>query len=340
MVHAEIVDVVSFLPERVVHNAALAAGRAGEADDTLDGDAFFKGVHERRFASPDYQSADLGAAALGRLLERTGTRGEDLDLILCSCIFSDYFWPGIGPAVQHRVGARRATILNVDTSCCSYLSMMNAASAFIASGQYRRVAVVTVTNFISRLPEFQKSRKSWVLGDGASATLLVPGELTILASYERSHGEHYGLFVFQPRETDGCLRNYWEDGSGSIAVDFSPDMVGAIRTNALELVPDAVLRCLARAGLGTRDIDLLVTHQPNTHLLDAWRARLGVGAPRVHDTLARYGNLFQGSIPITLADAVERGKLDRGHVVALGAFSNGGDFVSAMVLRWPRAIRP
>ncbi|WP_437327993.1 3-oxoacyl-ACP synthase III family protein [Sorangium sp. So ce381] len=327
---AQIIDVVSFMPERRVVNEPPE----GSSEDALADNAFFSGVHERRFASPDYLSEDLGVRAVERLLERTGILPETIDLLVCSCIFSDTFWPGIGPAIQHRVGARQATILNIDTSCSSYLSGLNTARAFVESGQYKRVVVVTVTNFISRLPEFQKSRRSSVLGDGASATLVTPGEASIIARYERSHGEHYGLFRFEPDVVDGVFKNYWERGCGPITVNFSRDMVEAIRTNALELVPDAVGRCLAEARLSPSDVDLLITHQPNETFLKEWRARIGILPPRTHDTLSRYGNLFQGSIPVTLADALESGRIRRGDIVALGTFSNGGDFVSSMVLRW------
>ncbi len=332
MPNAQILDVVSFMPERIFDNTQLALDSQDE--NNLDQNAFFKGVKQRRFASPEYQSSELGSKALKRLLERTQIKPDSLDLILCSCMFSDFFWPGIGPAIQHEVGATQATILNVDTSCSSYLSMLNVARAFIESGIYKRIAIVTVTNFISRLSEFQKSKKSWVLGDGASATLVVDGKPSILASHERSLGENYGLFVFEPDLVDGQFRNYWERGCGPITVNFSPDMVEAIRTNALKIVPEAVSKCLFKAGLSTDDVSLLITHQPNAFFIKEWRERIGIGSPRVHDTLEHYGNLFQSSIPVTLADALEKNKLESDDVLALGTFSNGGDFVSSLVIRW------
>src|ERR1700730_7486850 len=184
---AQIIDVASFLPERVV---PVTSDLVGEDSP------FYHGVSERRFASPDYLSEDLGTMATKRLLERTGTSPEAIDLILVSCIFTDNFWPGIGPAIQNRIGARNATILNIDTSCSSYLSGLNAARAVIESGQCRKVAVITVTNFISRLVEHQQRKSGAPLGDGASATLVAAGKSSFLAGYERSHGEHYGIFRF------------------------------------------------------------------------------------------------------------------------------------------------
>lgn len=326
---AHIIDVVSFMPERVVENTAATLG-----DDALTDNSFFRGVAERRFASPDYTSADLGTRAMSALLDRTGLHPEEVDLIIYSCMFNDTFWPGIGSIVQSRVGAKRATILQVDTSCCSWLSSLQTAKSFIASGQHKNVVVLTVTNFISRLPEFQKSKRSWVLGDGATATLVAPGEETILSAYERSHGEHYGLLRFEPDLASGVFKNYWERGCGPITVNFTKERIEAIRENAMSLVPMAVKTSLARANLTPDDVSLLITHQPNEQFIDEWRTRCGIRAPRVHDTLAQYGNLFHGSIPVTVADALDKGRIQPGSILALGTFSNGGDMVSAMTLRW------
>jgi 3-oxoacyl-[acyl-carrier-protein] synthase-3 len=295
---------------------------------------FFRGVKERRFASPDYLSEDLGTLALQRLLERTGTAAADLDLIICACMFSDSFWPGVGPAIQHRVGAKRATILNIDTSCSSFLSGLAAANAFVNSGDCQTVAVVMVTNFISRLPELWDQRSAAPLGDGAAAALVARGRQSIVARYERSHGEHYGIFRFEPDLVDGQFRNYWERGCGPIHVGFSADMIDTIRENALGLVPQAVTQCLADGGIDRDDVSLLITHQPNEMFVDEWRRRIGIGPPRVHDTLACYGNMFHSSMAVTISDALDTGVLKEGDLVAMGTFSNGGDFVSAMAIRW------
>ncbi|MFD0276677.1 3-oxoacyl-ACP synthase III family protein [Kitasatospora sp. NPDC127111] len=326
---AQIVDVVSFLPERVVSNAD-----AQGAGDDLGDHAFFRGVAERRFASPDHSSAELGAAACAKLLDRTGLAADEVDLIIYNCIFNDTFWPGIGSAVQSSIGASRATVLQLDTSCCSWLSGLRTAKAFVESGVHRNVIVLTVTNFVSRLPEFQSSNRSRVLGDGATATLVAPGRASILSAYERSHGENYGLLRFEPELVDGVFRNYWERGCGPITVNFTKERLEAIRENSMSLVPQAVGASLAEAGLTAEDVSLLITHQPNEDFLAEWRKRCGIDVARTHDTLAKYGNLFAGSIPVTVADALDHGLIKDGDVLAFGTFANGGDLVSAMTVRW------
>ncbi|MBL1097858.1 3-oxoacyl-ACP synthase III family protein [Streptomyces coffeae] len=326
---ARIVDVVSFMPDRVVSN-----GEHSHDDDELAEHAFFRGVAERRFASPEYSSADLGVRAVQKLLDRTGMSAGELDLIIYSCQFNDTFWPGIGSDVQGRVGADGATILQVDTSCCSWLSGLRTAQAFIESGQHRNIVVLTVTNFVSRLPEFQRSTRSRVLGDGATATLLTPGDPSILSGFERSHGAHYGLLRFEPDFVDGVFRNYWQRGCGPITVNFTRERLELLRENALTLVPEAVAHALKQAGVTAEDVSLLITHQPNDEYIAEWRRRCGIDRPRAHDTLAKYGNLFHGSLPVTLADALDHGLVRQGDLLAFGTFSNGGDMVSAMTVRW------
>lgn len=340
MADAQIIDVISFMPERIVANDARSSSDgAAEGGDAVSNHAFFEGVSERRYASPDYSSSDLGVRAIEALCARTQLDPIDIDCIVYSCMFNDSFWPGIGSQVQSRVGATRATILQLDTSCCSWLSALEAARSFIESGRFKNIVILTVTNFISRLPEFQRSKRSNVLGDGATATLIAPGQRSILSAFERSHGENYGLLRFEPDVVDGVFRNYWERGCGPITVNFTRERLEAIRENAMELVPMAVKEALARASMTTDQVDLLVTHQPNHHFIEQWRTRCGIQPPRTHDTLSRYGNLFQGSIPVTVADALERGMVQPGTKLAFGTFSNGGDLVSSMVVRWGSAHR-
>jgi 3-oxoacyl-[acyl-carrier-protein] synthase-3 len=82
---------------------------------------------------------------------------------------------------------------------------------------------------------------------------------------------------------------------------------------------------------------LLVTNQPSPIFLRNWREALELPPERHHDTYARYGNLFGAALPINLEDALARGKLAPGALVALAGFSHAGDYAAAAVLRWPSA---
>lgn len=327
---ARLIGISTFMPEKIIYSETLK--------DLIDNDPlleneFFKAPKERRFAHPDYSSADLGTRALDKLCMETGVAAETIDLILYSCAITDYVNIGIGPDIQHRTGARNARVLNIDTGCSSYLSMLNLADTLLLAQRFQRIAIVTVTNFVSRLSEFQKSPRSWVLGDGASATLVEHGESCILSSHEASHGDNYGLMICRPRNSKNEPQNYWDANAGGLQVEFSADMVDRLKANAINLVCNAVKKSIHDAGLNLSDISFLITHQPNLGLMEKWRATIGIHSPRVFDTFQKFGNLFQSSIPVTLSEGLKAGILSRGMVLAIGTFSNGGDFVASTVLR-------
>jgi len=339
MKKAKLVHVVNYMPERIINNNAfmkslIDAGSTAFGQNDVNDNPFFKGVEERRFASPDYSSADLGECVLNKLLQESGLAADQLDLIIINCMFNDDLWPGIASSIQHRCGATQASFIQIDTSCCSFITGLRTAAAYIQSGQARNVAVLTVTNFVSRLSEFQQLPRSFVLGDGATAALLQPGqEDSLLAVCEQSFGQHYGLMRFEPDLVNGVFYHYWERGCGPITVNFTHESLEKIRHNALDIVPKMIELVLQKAQLSVNDIACFITHQPNDFLIRAWREKLGIDDSRAHDTLKKYGNLFAGSISVTLADALENGRLRAGDKVAIGTFSNGGDFGASVILQ-------
>ena len=96
----------------------------------------------------------------------------------------------------------------------------------------------------------------------------------------------------------------------------------------------AAKKSIDDAGLTKNaDISFLITHQPTLGLMAKWRVTDGIDAPRVFDTFQKIGNLFQSSIPVTISEDLKTGVMKRGDILAIGTFSNGGDFVSSMVVK-------
>ena len=65
-------------------------------------------------------------------------------------------------------------------------------------------------------------------------------------------------------------------------------------------VPEVALAVCDRVGLTSKDIDLLVTNQPNRVFLRNWREALEVPASRHFDSFDDCGNLFGAGIPVNL----------------------------------------
>ena len=89
-----------------------------------------------------------------------------------------------------------------------------------------------------------------------------------------------------------------------------------------------------RIGLSSKDIDLLVTDQPNRVFLRNWREALDVPRERHRDTFDECSNLFGARIPINLDHAISDGQVAAGDVVMMAAFAHAGNFAGAAAVRW------
>ncbi len=99
-------------------------------------------------------------------------------------------------------------------------------------------------------------------------------------------------------------------------------------------VPEVALAVCDRIGLSSKDIDLLVTNQPNRVFLRNWREALELPKERHRDTFDECGNLFGAGIPINLDHAISDGQVKAGDVVMMAAFAHAGDFAGAAAVRW------
>ncbi len=91
-------------------------------------------------------------------------------------------------------------------------------------------------------------------------------------------------------------------------------------------VPEVALAVRDRTGLSSKDIDLLVTNQPNRVFLRNWREALEVPEERHRDTFDECGNLFGAGIPINLDRAISEGRWWPAQVDVIAG--------------WPRSLMP
>ena len=72
------------------------------------------------------------------------------------------------------------------------------------------------------------------------------------------------------------------------------------------------MRYVTEFGCKPKDIDLLVTNQPNRVFLRNWREALELPEEKHRDTFDECGNLFAAGIPVNLDRAITDGQLKQG----------------------------
>jgi len=324
-----LLGVASYLPERIVGNDFFGAG-------TAERRGMFTAPTRRHQVAPDETAAQMIERAAKRLIDRLNlVPARDIDLVLTNVAIPDQAFTGCGAEVAHRIGAGTEWVLDLhNTGCVSFIYMLELARTLIGTGQARGALLCNVQNAAGRVfsqPELRHESHAPVPGDGCGVGYVAASSQSpILSVVRRCHAEFAADMLAEA--DDG--RRYWQPGLRPITLKFTERRVAAIIHRGNQAVPEVVREACQKAGVSVREIDLLVTNQPNPIFLRNWREALELLPEKHHDTYDRLGNLFGAALPINLEDALAHGKLAPGGLLALAGFAHAGDYAGAALLRW------
>ena len=107
----------------------------------------------------------------------------------------------------------------------------------------------------------------------------------------------------------------------------------AVFKKAVVKFPEVIAEALAKNGLETSDINMLIPHQANLRISQYIQKTLRLSDEQVFNNIQKYGNTTAASVPIALCEAWEAGKIKNGDLVCLAAFGAGFTWGSALI-RW------
>lgn len=260
------------------------------------------GIVERRHATSDQKTSDLATAAAQQALAQAGIAATDLDLIVVATSTPDFTMPSTACLVQKRIGAARATALDVVNACAGFVYALDVSTRFLNTGMQR--ALVIGADLGSRLVSFEDRGTCIFFGDGAGAVVLgAGGSGRVLATHLRAEGDATPL---------------------NVPVGEAMFMDGkAVWNFATRVLPETVRELCRQADVPVSAIKLLVPHQANTNILAAAASELGLPLSRVAINIDRYGNTLAASIPIALDEALRQGLAGPGDLIALVGFGAG-----------------
>ena len=86
---------------------------------------------------------------------------------------------------------------------------------------------------------------------------------------------------------------------------------------------EAAQSVLARNGVGTGDLSLVLMHQANKRINEYCQKALGLPDEKVPHNIDRYGNTTAATVPLLWDEAARAGRLRPGDLVLLVAFGAG-----------------
>jgi 3-oxoacyl-[acyl-carrier-protein] synthase-3 len=96
---------------------------------------------------------------------------------------------------------------------------------------------------------------------------------------------------------------------------------------------ESCIHVLEKAGLTKEEVDFFIPHQANIRIMEASRQRLEVPEEKMSKTVNKYGNTSSASIPISLVEELEAGKIKDDDVIVMVGFG-GGLTWGAIAIRW------
>ncbi|QDA62311.1 beta-ketoacyl-ACP synthase III [Hymenobacter jejuensis] len=330
-VTAAITGVGSYVPDYVLTNKELET----MVDTTDEWILSRTGIQERRILKGENQGTSvMGVRAVQQLLEKTGTRADEIDLIICATTTPDLVFPATANIISAAVGATKAFSFDMQAACSGFMFALATGAQFIQTGAYKKVVIVGADK-MSSIIDYTDRSTCIIFGDGAGAVLLEPNT------------EGFGL-LDQQLCSDGNGEAFLHQKAGGSRRPPSVETVAnrehyvyqegaTVFKFAVKNMADVAAQVMERNHLTNNDVAWLVPHQANRRIIDATANRMGVGPEKVMLNIHRYGNTTNGTIPLCLADY--ESQLRKGDNVIIAAF--GGGFTwGSLYLKWAYDPKP
>lgn len=287
------------------------------------------GIKERRVVSGEENAIDLGYKASVNALEKAKMNPDDIDLIIAASSAPPDLYPAIACHIHQRLGIKKPVpAFDITAACSGLIFGLSIAKAYISSGMYKNILIVATDNN-SRLLDWTDRSTSILFGDGAGAMVVTQSQDGIddIIAIDIEADGNYGDLIELSFDGKNCpLVKPYEEKPKGIRMNGR-----GVYTFVAKLLPHYVEDLITKAGLKAEDIDYLIPHQANIRIIQAVQERLGYPDEKVVTNIKYYGNTSAASIPIALAESVEKGKVKLGTTAVLCGFGAGMTWGGAIV---------
>ena len=322
---AAITAIGSYVPDFVLSNQVLET----LVDTNDEWITTRTGIKERRLLKEEGKGTSYMAikAALN-LLEKANLDPKEIDLVIMATATPDMPVASTGVYVATEIGATNAFAFDLQAACSSFLYGMSTASAYIASGKYKKVLLIGADK-MSSIIDYTDRATCIIFGDGAGAVLFEPNT------------EGLGL-QDEILKSDGIGREFLKIEAGGSILPPSEETVKnkqhfvfqdgkTVFKYAVSGMADVSEKIMQRNNLSHDDINWLVAHQANRRIIDATANRMGLDEAKVLINIQKYGNTTSATLPLLLSDF--ENQLKKGDNIIFAAF--GGGFTwGAIYLKW------
>lgn len=302
-----------YLPEKIVTSAELEKQLhipAGWVEQTT-------GVCSRRYVSGETVT-QMAAAAARDALRMAGLQPADLDAIIGASASVRQAIPCTAAFVQRELGAPdgKSACFDLNATCLGFVFALHTAAHLVAAGIHKNVLI-----FSSELASFSRNPNQWesavLFGDGAAAAVITAAQPAETSAIQFARFATHSSGADLTQLVGGGTLHHPNDPATTPEMNMF-DMDGpSVFKKAARLLPPFLDEFSRATGIKNSDYDQVIPHQASGHGLKLLTTRFGFGPERVFNHIHERGNCIAASIPLALTEAVEAGRIQRGHKILL-----------------------
>lgn len=322
---AAITGIQGYVPDYVLTNAELE-----KIVDTNDEWILSRtGIKERRILKGDgLGTSHMGIEAVKRLLEKTGTHPDEIELVICATVTPDMPFPDTANLIAYGCGISNAFCFDINAACSGFIYALTTGARYVESGMYKKVLVVGADK-MSSIVNYEDRTTCIIFGDGAGVVLLEPTTdgVGIMDSLHKSDGSGQ---EFLYRKAGGSRYPF---GSKDVsATDYFVYQNGKpVFKAAVTGMADVVQKVMERNQLTADTVSWLIPHQANKRIIEVVAEHANFPMEKVTMNIEKYGNTTAATIPLCIWEWENQFK--KGDNIILTAF--GGGFTwGAIYLKW------
>jgi len=324
-IHAVITGVGGYVPDYILTNQELST----MMDTTDEWITSRVGIKERRILKGENLGTSyMAAKAIEDLFAKTGTKPEEIDLVLCGTTTPDHIYPSTASMAADKVGIKNALAFDLQAACSGFIVALETAASFIESGKYKKVLVMGAEK-MSSITDYTDRTTAPLFGDGAAVVLVEPTT------------ENFGV-MDSMIYTDGVGMKHLHIKAGGSAIPTTQDTLDKrmqytyqegtnVYKYAVTNMAEVSANLMEKNGLTNENVSWLVPHQANLRIIDAVVQRTGVDYEKVTINIERFGNTSAATIPLCIWEWEK--KFKKGDNIILTAFGAGFTWGS-LYLKW------
>ncbi len=325
------------LPPKVVTSASLEERLAtvyAKVNRSFGRLELMTGIRERRVWEDGTPPSLPSTLAAEKAIARAGIDRKDIECLLHTSVSRDFLEPATATVVHNALGLPpTATIFDISNACLGFANGMVTLANMIELGQIKAGIVVACESggrmteaTIRQLLEdgdvtrgkLKEGFASLTMGSGSVSVVMSHSSISrsghrLLGGVVRNASRHNGLCRV---DNDTCFHD--PDSFPSMHANFE----GILR-NGLPLAAETWEAFKHELGWNEAQVDKVFTHQVSAVHQELLFDTLKLDMAKGFSTVEYLGNIGSVSLPISLAIAVEEGRLDPQDRVAMLAAGSG-----------------